>query len=101
MGVESEPKQTLQATASDTKVEHNDDKTSQEIAEFEQKHSFELVYLLKKEVINEVKQLDLTVEQLHVLNDVEKQLDQEKEAYAQQKEVAQNVTTKSTNEREM
>lgn len=52
-------------------------------------------------MINEVKQLDLTVEQLHVLNDIEKQLDQEKEAYAQQKEVTQNVTTKSTNEREM
>lgn len=101
LGVESEPKQTLQATASDTKVEHIDDKTSQEIEEFEQKHSFELVYLLKKEVINEVKQLDLTEEQLHVLNDIEQQLDQEKEAYAQQKEVAQNVTTKSTNEREM
>lgn len=94
LGVSNKTEPVLQAVATTETVTQAKDKTSQEIEVFEQKHSFELVYLLKKEVINEVKQLDLTVEQLHVLNDIEKQLDQEKERYTQQKEVTQNVTHK-------
>lgn len=100
LGVSNDPQPAPQVVAPAETVTQDKDKTSQEIEAFEQKHSFELVYLLKKEVINEVKQLDLTLDQLQVLNDIEKQLDQEKEAYTQQNEMAQNVAKKSMNELE-
>lgn len=100
LGVSNDPQPAPQVVAPAETVTQDKDKTSQEIEAFEKKHSFELVYLLKKEVINEVKQLDLTLDQLQVLNDIEKQLDQEKEAYTQQNEVTQNVAKKSMNELE-
>lgn len=96
LGVSNNTKPVPHTVATTETVKEGKDETSKEIEAFEKKHSFELVYLLKKEVISEVKQLDLTLEQLQVLNDIEKQLDQEKEGYTQQKEVTQNVTHKDS-----
>ncbi|WP_321998833.1 hypothetical protein [Priestia megaterium] len=53
--------------------------------EFEQKHSFDKVYKLKKEVLKELKGLDLTDSQRETLTKLEKALDTEKKDHDQQK----------------
>jgi len=53
--------------------------------EFEQKHSFDKVYKLKKEVLKELKGLDLTDSQRETLTKLEKSLDTEKKDHDQQK----------------
>ncbi len=53
--------------------------------EFEQKHSFDKVYKLKKEVLKELKGLDLTDSQRKTLTKLEKALDTEKKDHDQQK----------------
>ncbi|MBT2278616.1 hypothetical protein J7E51_11580 [Priestia megaterium] len=53
--------------------------------EFEQKHSFDKVYKLKKEVLKELKGLDLTDSQREKLTKLEKALDTEKKDHDQQK----------------
>lgn len=53
--------------------------------EFEQKHSFDKVYRLKKEVLQELKGLDLTDSQREKLTKLEKTLDTEKKDHDQQK----------------
>ncbi|MGN7241056.1 hypothetical protein [Priestia megaterium] len=53
--------------------------------EFEQKHSFNKVYKLKKEVLQELKGLDLTDSQREKLTKLEKSLDTEKKNHDQQK----------------
>ncbi|MCG0050729.1 hypothetical protein [Priestia aryabhattai] len=53
--------------------------------EFEQKHSFDKVYKLKKEVLQELKGLDLTDSQREKLTKLEKTLDTEKKDHDQQK----------------
>jgi hypothetical protein len=53
--------------------------------EFEQKHSFDQVYKLKKEVLQELKGLDLTDSQREKLTKLEKSLDTEKKNHDQQK----------------
>ncbi|QSX23551.1 hypothetical protein [Priestia megaterium] len=53
--------------------------------EFEQKHSFDKVYKLKKEVLQELKGLDLTDSQREKLTKLEKSLDTEKKDHDQQK----------------
>ncbi|MGF9943965.1 hypothetical protein ABEX44_11985 [Priestia megaterium] len=53
--------------------------------EFEQKHSFDKVYKLKKEVLQELKGLDLTDSQREKLTKLEKSLDTEKKNHDQQK----------------
>ncbi|MGG3182387.1 hypothetical protein ABEQ41_29575 [Priestia megaterium] len=53
--------------------------------EFEQKHSFDKVYKLKKEVLRELKGLDLTDSQRETLTKLEKALDTEKKDHDQQK----------------
>lgn len=52
-----------------------------QMKQFEEKHSFELIYKLKKEVLQEVKQLDLSETQRQEILKIEMSLDQEKEAY--------------------
>jgi len=53
--------------------------------EFEQKHSFDQVYKLKKEVLKELKGLTLTDSQREKLTKLEKALDTEKKDHDQQK----------------
>lgn len=53
--------------------------------EFEQKHSFDKVYKLKKEVLEELKGLGLTDSQREKLTKLEKSLDTEKKNHDQQK----------------
>ncbi|MED4267444.1 hypothetical protein [Priestia megaterium] len=53
--------------------------------EFEQKHSFDKVYKLKKEVLQELKGLDLTDSQREKLTKLEKALDTEKKDHDQRK----------------
>ncbi|PEA36882.1 hypothetical protein COE67_07790 [Priestia megaterium] len=53
--------------------------------EFEQKHSFDKVYKLKKEVLQELKGLDLTDSQREKLTKLEKSLDTEKKNHDQRK----------------
>ncbi|OVE34364.1 hypothetical protein CCZ20_26870 [Priestia aryabhattai] len=53
--------------------------------EFEQKHSFDKVYKLKKEVLQELKGLDLTDSQREKLTNLEKTLDTEKKDHDQEK----------------
>ncbi|MCY9024020.1 hypothetical protein MOF32_13830 [Priestia megaterium] len=53
--------------------------------EFEQKHSFDTVYKLKKEVLKELKGLDLTNSQREKLTKLEQALDTEKKDHDQQK----------------
>ncbi len=64
--------------------------------EFEQKHSFDKVYKLKKEVLQELKELNLTDSQREKLTKLEKALDTEKKDYDKQKkeEKSQNGFTK-------
>ncbi|WP_432518015.1 hypothetical protein [Priestia aryabhattai] len=57
--------------------------------EFEQKHSFDKVYKLKKEVLQELKELNLTYSQREKLTKLEKALDTEKK-----EEKSQNGFTK-------
>lgn len=65
--------------------------------EFEQKHSFDKVYKLKKEVLQELKELNLTYSQREKLTKLEKALDTEKKDHDKQKkeEKSQNGFTKS------
>ncbi|MEJ9227858.1 hypothetical protein [Priestia aryabhattai] len=53
--------------------------------EFEQKHSFDKVYKLKKEVLQELKELNLTDSQREKLTKLEKALDTEKKDHDKQK----------------
>ncbi|MGG0419528.1 hypothetical protein ABEY52_26215 [Priestia aryabhattai] len=53
--------------------------------EFEQKHSFDKVYKLKKEVLQELKELNLTYSQREKLTKLEKALDTEKKDHDKQK----------------
>ncbi|MGG0338176.1 hypothetical protein [Priestia aryabhattai] len=64
--------------------------------EFEQKHSFDKVYKLKKEVLKELKGLNLTDSQREKLTKLEKALDTEKKDHDKQKkeEKSQNGFTK-------
>ncbi|MGX1373294.1 hypothetical protein RKD56_000374 [Priestia megaterium] len=64
--------------------------------EFEQKHSFDKVYKLKKEVLQELKELNLTDSQREKLTKLEKALDTEKKDHDKQKkeEKSQNGFTK-------
>ncbi|MEJ9306639.1 hypothetical protein ABEW33_02795 [Priestia megaterium] len=64
--------------------------------EFEQKHSFDKVYQLKKEVLQELKGLNLTDSQREKLTKLEKGLDTEKKDHDKQKkeEKSQNGFTK-------
>ncbi|MBY0214523.1 ImmA/IrrE family metallo-endopeptidase [Priestia aryabhattai] len=64
--------------------------------EYEQKHSFDKVYKLKKEVLQELKELDLTDSQREKLTKLEKALDTEKKDHDKQKkeEKSQNGFTK-------
>ncbi|MBU8589286.1 hypothetical protein KM925_25685 [Priestia megaterium] len=64
--------------------------------EFEQKHSFDKVYKLKKEVLQELKELNLTDFQREKLTKLEKALDTEKKDHDKQKkeEKSQNGFTK-------
>lgn len=64
--------------------------------EFEQKHSFDKVYKLKKEVLQELKGLNLTDSQREKLTKLEKALDTEKKWHDKQKkeEKSQNGFTK-------
>ncbi|PEZ51296.1 hypothetical protein CN367_01180 [Priestia megaterium] len=64
--------------------------------EFEQKHSFDKVYKLKKEVLRELKELNLTDSQREKLTKLEKALDTEKKDHDKQKkeEKSQNGLTK-------
>ncbi|MFE4038757.1 hypothetical protein [Priestia sp. YIM B13489] len=64
--------------------------------EFEQKHSFDTVYKLKKEVLQELKELNLTDSQREKLTKLEKALDTEKKDHDKQKkeEKSQNGFTK-------
>ncbi|MDC7767205.1 hypothetical protein POL82_27365 (plasmid) [Priestia aryabhattai] len=64
--------------------------------EFEQKHSFDKVYKLKKEVLQELKELNLTYSQREKLTKLEKALDTEKKDHDKQKkeEKSQNGFTK-------
>ncbi|WP_407545252.1 hypothetical protein [Priestia sp. HNGD-A6] len=64
--------------------------------EFEQKHSFDKVYKLKKEVLQELKGLNLTDSQREKLTKLEKALDTEKKDHDKQKkeEKSQNGFTK-------
>ncbi|CAH0323916.1 guided entry of tail-anchored proteins factor 1 [Priestia megaterium] len=63
--------------------------------EFEQKHSFYKVYKLKKEVLQELKELNLTDSQREKLTKLEKALDTEKKDHDKQKkeEKSQNGFT--------
>ncbi|MED4003736.1 hypothetical protein [Priestia aryabhattai] len=64
--------------------------------EFEQKHSFDKVYKLKKEVLQELKELNLTDSQREKLTKLEKALETEKKDHDKQKkeEKSQNGFTK-------
>ncbi|MES9769610.1 hypothetical protein ABWK50_01175 [Priestia megaterium] len=64
--------------------------------EFEQNHSFDKVYKLKKEVLQELKELNLTDSQREKLTNLEKALDTEKKDHDKQKkeEKSQNGFTK-------
>jgi hypothetical protein len=64
--------------------------------EFEQKHSFDKVYKLKREVLQELKELNLTDSQREKLTKLEKALDTEKKDHDKQKkeEKSQNGFTK-------
>jgi len=64
--------------------------------EFEQKHSFDKVYKLKKEVLQELKELNLTDSQREKLTKLEKALDTEKKDHDKQKkeEKSENGFTK-------
>ncbi|MGG3125169.1 hypothetical protein ABEP18_31985, partial [Priestia megaterium] len=64
--------------------------------EFEQKHSFDKVYRFKKEVLQELKELNLTDSQCEKLTKLEKALDTEKKDHDKQKkeEKSQNGFTK-------
>ena len=57
------------------------EKRVQAMKRFEETHTFEEVYRLKKEVLQELKQLNLTEQQMEKLLKIEKALDAEKQAY--------------------
>lgn len=54
-------------------------KREQEMAAFEQKHGYEKVYELKREVLDEIREMDLTSVQQDKLHQIEKDLEKEKE----------------------
>lgn len=54
-------------------------KKDQEMNEFEEMHGCEKVYELKREVLDEIKEMDLTSVQEKKLNKIEKDLEKEKE----------------------
>ncbi|WP_010529066.1 hypothetical protein [Lentibacillus jeotgali] len=53
-------------------------KRNQEMAAFEEKHGYEKVYELKREVLDDIKDMDLTPVQKEKLGQIEKDLEQEK-----------------------
>jgi len=55
------------------------DKRDKEMASFESEYGYERVYALKKEVLSEIKEMDLSPAQKERLKEVEKDLEQEKE----------------------
>ncbi|WP_200411769.1 hypothetical protein [Virgibacillus salexigens] len=55
------------------------EKKEQEMKEFEEMHGYEKVYELKREVLDEIKDMDLTPVQQEKLNEIEKDLEKEKE----------------------
>ncbi|ALX47639.1 hypothetical protein [Lentibacillus amyloliquefaciens] len=54
-------------------------KREQEMAAFEEKHGYEKVYELKREVLDDIKDMDLTPVQKEKLSQIEKDLENEKE----------------------
>ncbi|MGB3890282.1 MAG: hypothetical protein WA953_12220 [Priestia megaterium] len=81
-------KQEKQAAVQPKAKEETPQEKEQRLAkmrEFEQKHSFDKVYKLKKEVLKELKGLDLTDSQREKLTMLEKNLDTEKKEHDQQK----------------
>lgn len=54
-------------------------KENQEMAEFESKYGYEKVYILKKEVLNEINEMDLTASQRAKLKEVEQDLERERQ----------------------
>jgi len=55
------------------------DKREQEMAEFESKYGYEKVYALKKEVLDEIHEMELTPSQRERLKEVEQDLEHEKQ----------------------
>ncbi|WP_339216681.1 hypothetical protein [Ornithinibacillus sp. FSL M8-0202] len=53
-------------------------KRQEEMKKFEEKHSFEEIFMLKKEVLREIRELELTPVQRERLDQIEKNLDEEK-----------------------
>ncbi|ASK61367.1 hypothetical protein CFK37_03860 [Virgibacillus phasianinus] len=53
-------------------------KGEQEMKDFEAKHGYEKVYMLKREVLDEIKEMDLTPVQKEKVNQIEKGLEQER-----------------------
>ncbi|ALX47541.1 hypothetical protein [Lentibacillus amyloliquefaciens] len=54
-------------------------KRNQEMAAFEEKHGYEKVYELKREVLDDIKEMDLTPVKKEKLSQIEKDLENEKE----------------------
>ncbi|ALX49750.1 hypothetical protein [Lentibacillus amyloliquefaciens] len=54
-------------------------KRNQEMTAFEEKHGYEKVYELKREVLDDIKDMDLTPVQKEKLSQIEKKLENEKE----------------------
>ncbi|WP_144646761.1 hypothetical protein [Priestia megaterium] len=104
LGISSEKDSSKEAEAEKAPVEKQlKQETPQEkeqrlakMKEFEQKHSFDKVYKLKKEVLQELKELNLTDSQREKLTKLEKALDTEKKEHDKQKkeEKSQNGFTK-------
>jgi len=65
----------------DGKEEPSEDvqKRNQEMEAFEEKHGYEKVYELKREVLDDIKDMDLTPVQKEKLSQIEKDLEKEKE----------------------
>lgn len=65
----------------DVKQETKADKeqSNQEVTEFESKYGYEKVYALKKEVLDDIREMDLTPSQHERLEEVEQDLEREKE----------------------
>ncbi|WP_449355674.1 hypothetical protein ACUL41_08050 [Virgibacillus natechei] len=61
-------------------------KREQEMKTFEEKHGYEKVYELKREVLDEISEMDLTPVQKEKLNQVDKDLEKEKEMKLEKKQ---------------
>ncbi|GGJ75277.1 hypothetical protein [Virgibacillus salexigens] len=60
-------------------TEVNKDKIDQQMAAFESKYGYEKVYALKKEVLDDIREMDLTPSQRERLKEVERDLEDERQ----------------------